>query len=96
MKPSLQSFDRSRLSQAVRATSVTTLSAAFVLCALCTGAPAVHAADDQGTSISGIDPKTRPGDDFYRYVNGGWIDRAEIPADKSSWGVGAILAEATN
>ena len=96
MKPSLQSFDRSRLSQAVRATSVTTLSAAFVLCALCIGAPAVLAADVQGTSISGIDPKTRPGDDFYRYVNGGWIDGAEIPADKSSWGVGAILAEATN
>jgi predicted metalloendopeptidase len=28
---------------------------------------------------------TSPGDDFYRYVSGAWIDRAEIPADLPEW-----------
>ena len=28
----------------------------------------------------------RPGDDFFRYVNGAWIDSHEIPADKTSYG----------
>ncbi len=40
---------------------------------------------------SGFDPTTfdttvRPQDDLYRYVNGGWLARTEIPADKASYG----------
>jgi predicted metalloendopeptidase len=26
----------------------------------------------------------KPGDDFFRYVNGAWLDRAVIPADKTA------------
>ncbi|WP_338681047.1 M13 family metallopeptidase [Janthinobacterium sp. TB1-E2] len=37
-----------------------------------------------------------PGDDFYDYVNGDWLRNTEIPADRSSWGSFAILANATN
>ena len=37
-----------------------------------------------------------PGDDFYDYVNGDWLRGTEIPADRSSWGSFAILANATN
>jgi predicted metalloendopeptidase len=37
-----------------------------------------------------------PGDDFYRYANGAWIDANEIPADSASWGSFAALAEETN
>ncbi len=39
-----------------------------------------------GLDAANFDTKVRPQDDFYRYVNGGWLDRAEIPADKARWG----------
>ncbi len=35
----------------------------------------------------------RPGDDFFAYVNGGWVATAEIPADKARYGIGTILHE---
>ncbi|AIY42165.1 Peptidase [Collimonas arenae] len=40
--------------------------------------------------VSGIDTHNadlavRPQDDFYSYVNGAWLKKTEIPADKSSW-----------
>lgn len=34
-----------------------------------------------------MDTTIRPGDDFFAYVNGGWMDTATIPADKSAYGV---------
>lgn len=40
--------------------------------------------------------KVLPGDDFYDYVNGDWMRATEIPADRSSWGSFAMLANATN
>jgi len=38
----------------------------------------------------------RPGDDFFAFANGGWLAKTEIPADRSSWGAMAGLAEDTN
>ncbi|HEY6893263.1 MAG TPA: M13 family metallopeptidase N-terminal domain-containing protein, partial [Rhodanobacteraceae bacterium] len=38
-----------------------------------------------------MDAAARPQDDFYRYVNGHWLDTTEIPADKPSYGVFAKL-----
>ncbi|MGH7635247.1 MAG: peptidase M13, partial [Gemmatimonadaceae bacterium] len=35
----------------------------------------------------------RPQDDFFRYVNGGWLKKTEIPADASSWGAFQELRE---
>ena len=32
------------------------------------------------------DPSVDPGDDFYRYANGGWIDANPIPPGYGSWG----------
>ena len=50
------------------------------------------------TSLSGIrleelDPETRPQDDLFRHVNGKWLARTEIPADKARWGSFYLLAE---
>jgi putative endopeptidase len=44
------------------------------------------------TPVSGIDLKyldrsVRPQDNFYQYVNGGWLATTEIPADRSRYGV---------
>ena len=35
-----------------------------------------------GFDLSGRDPATKPGDDFFRYANGAWLDRTPIPGDK--------------
>ncbi|WP_310554674.1 M13 family metallopeptidase [Flavobacterium sp.] len=39
-----------------------------------------------GIDLSLMDKKVKPGDDFFRYVNGTWVDKTEIPADKTRWG----------
>src|SRR5436853_3886918 len=39
-----------------------------------------------GLDTQSIDTTVRPQDDFYRFVNGKWLDATEIPADKASFG----------
>lgn len=54
--------------------------------------PAVDKTDGWGLSgiqTWNIDSSVRPGDDFNRYVNGKWLDTAEIPADRT-WAGGFI------
>jgi putative endopeptidase len=40
--------------------------------------------------------KVLPGDDFFAYVNGEWLNKTEIPADRSGWGAMGALADDTN
>jgi len=40
-----------------------------------------------------LDPAIRPQDDLYRHVNGKWVARTPIPADKARYGSFMILAE---
>lgn len=46
-----------------------------------------------GISLEGMNPDIRPGDDFFAYVNGKWIDAVEIPADKARYGTFDILRD---
>ena len=46
-----------------------------------------------GLDLSGGDPSGKPGDDFARYANGRWLDTAQIPPDRASWGSFAMLRE---
>ena len=39
-----------------------------------------------GINVSFMDNKVKPNDDFFRFVNGTWLDKTEIPADKTRWG----------
>jgi putative endopeptidase len=39
-----------------------------------------------GFDLSGMDRTVRAGDDFFRHAGGHWLQAAEIPADRSSWG----------
>ncbi|MBS1572934.1 MAG: M13 family metallopeptidase [Bacteroidetes bacterium] len=41
---------------------------------------------DEGLNLSYMDTTVRPQDDFYDYVNGGWMKTAVIPSDKATWG----------
>jgi hypothetical protein len=34
-----------------------------------------------GVVVANMDRSVKPGDDFYRYANGDWIKRTEIPPD---------------
>jgi putative endopeptidase len=46
-----------------------------------------------GVDTAGMDRKVKPGDSFYRFVNGSWERTTEIPADKASWGGFGILRD---
>jgi predicted metalloendopeptidase len=39
-----------------------------------------------GIYLTNLDTQIKPQDDFFRYVNGNWLAKTEIPADKSRWG----------
>ena len=39
-----------------------------------------------GINLELMDKKTKPVNDFFRYVNGTWLDKTPIPADKTRWG----------
>src|SRR5690606_26804476 len=39
-----------------------------------------------GVELFNMDMDTRPQDDFFRFVNGGWVDNTAIPDDRSRWG----------
>jgi predicted metalloendopeptidase len=45
---------------------------------------------------NGMDPAIAPGDDFFAFANGGWINSTAIPPDRPSWGVASALIEQTN
>ncbi|HEX3885983.1 MAG TPA: peptidase M13, partial [Phenylobacterium sp.] len=71
---------------------------------LALAAGATHAAEPGalkygawGFDLAARDLKTKPGDDFFRYANGAWLDRMSIPADKTAVSLRAYesdLAEA--
>jgi len=46
-----------------------------------------------GLDKSGMDPAVRPQDDLFLAMNGAWVKKTEIPADKSSWGTFYQLRE---
>ncbi|MFY7758420.1 MAG: M13 family metallopeptidase, partial [Flavobacterium stagni] len=39
-----------------------------------------------GINLDLMDKSVQPGDDFFRYVNGAWFDKTDIPADRTRWG----------
>ncbi len=39
-----------------------------------------------GINLDGINSAIEPGDDFFRYFNGTWLEEAEIPSDRTSTG----------
>lgn len=39
-----------------------------------------------GINLNYMDKSVKPGDDFFRFVNGAWFDKTEIPGDKTRWG----------
>lgn len=48
-----------------------------------------------GFDLAGMDTKTKPGDDFFRYANGTWIDNTQIPADKPAYSLRLAMTDLT-
>jgi predicted metalloendopeptidase len=46
-----------------------------------------------GLDLTSRDPAVRPGDDFFRYADGRWMDAHTIPADRNNWGSFGELEE---
>jgi predicted metalloendopeptidase len=50
------------------------------------GYMSLQAQRNPGINLEYMDISVKPGDDFFRYVNGRWYDQTEIPADRTRWG----------
>ena len=46
-----------------------------------------------GVDLSHQDNNVKPGDDFFRYANGKWLDSFELPADRSNYGSFTVLGD---
>ncbi len=46
-----------------------------------------------GIDLAAEDKSVKPGDDFYRFVDGRWLTTEKIPADQSTWGAFEALHE---
>jgi predicted metalloendopeptidase len=69
--------------------------ALFVIFVLAVSSGTTAVPVDQGTSIQDVDRSVKPGNDFYRYANGGWLGRVTIPAGQLSYDTRAILVQKT-
>ncbi|HEY5048347.1 MAG TPA: M13 family metallopeptidase [Rhizomicrobium sp.] len=72
-----------------------TLIAAMILALVTTAALAGDRPQygDWGFDTAGADFKTKPGDDFFRYANGAWLDRTQIPADKPGYSLRLAMTD---
>ena len=64
----------------------------------------LHAADSPekpqygtwGFDLDGADTSTKAGDDFFRYANGKWIDKTQIPPDKPAYSLRLAMTDLTD
>jgi len=47
-----------------------------------------------GVILANFDRGVRPQDNFYRFVNGTWLEKTQIPADRSNYGTFGMLSDA--
>ncbi|WP_372474726.1 M13 family metallopeptidase [Capnocytophaga sp. ARDL2] len=72
------------------------LSAAVALLLASCNKIAIKDSENHGIALQYMDTTVHAGDDFFRFVNGKWLDETEIPADKPTWGSFQELDKNTN
>jgi putative endopeptidase len=72
------------------------LSAATCLSILAAFAQQSPAPETHGIVVANLDRSVKPGEDFYRFANGDWIKRTEIPPDRAAVDVFTKLADLSN
>jgi putative endopeptidase len=65
----------------------------FVFLLLLTIPFSVPAGENPAIDLANMDPQVKPGDDFYRYANGGWLEHNPIPPEYGRWGAFQELVE---
>jgi putative endopeptidase len=75
---------------------VKVLFSAAVLALVAAFAQQATAPETHGIVLAHIDRSVKPGDDFYRFANGDWIKRTEIPPDRAVVDVFTKLADLSN
>src|SRR4051812_46038882 len=48
-----------------------------------------------GFDLAGADRSTKPGNEFFRFANGTWIDYTQIPADKPGYSLRLAMSDTT-
>ena len=69
------------------------ISSVFLTGALLIGAAP---APTYRVDVAGMDRSVKPGDDFYKFANGGWMKVTEIPPDRAAYGAFTIIDEDVN
>lgn len=64
----------------------TALLAAVLFLSCSSGKQESKLQDGVGINVSYLDTTVRPSDDFFKFVNGGWLAKNEIPADMGAFG----------
>jgi len=74
-------------------------AAALFVLAACGQEPATEATTEtpaaprSGIDTAYLDANVKPGDDFFAYVNGKWVEETEMPGDKARYGAFDILRD---
>src|ERR1700687_4747973 len=89
-------FHRPLLERILMALFRTTGLAAFFAFPVALGTVAATVDQNASAQDIDIDHSIRPGDDFYRYANGGWLKTAAIPAGRPSYDTRTMLVEKTS
>lgn len=66
--------------------SFCTALAAAVIIASCSDSKETKLPEGVGLNLSDMDTTIRPSDDFFKFVNGGWLAKNDIPADMGAYG----------
>ncbi len=69
------------------------LLAGYATSSAAQGRRAAAAIGAWGIDLTARDMGVNPGDDFFRYANGAWLERTEIPGDRTRWGTFDMLRE---
>jgi putative endopeptidase len=67
--------------------------AAFAALALCAYQTKQFTDKPNDPVYNNLDQNVKPGEDFFKYANGGWLKRNPIPPAYSSWGIGNVVSE---
>ena len=60
--------------------------AATALLSSCGADKETKTEEPRGINLAYMDTTVSPKDDFFRFVNGKWLDSTEIPSDRTTWG----------
>ncbi len=78
--------------ESMRTIQLVGLGSTFLALAACNSTSSSSHEEVANPSAAGLvaaemDRSVDPGQDFYRFVNGGWLDANPVPSDEASWGV---------